>query len=783
MRIEELYLKNIRSYSENTISFPKGSSLLMGDIGSGKSTILKAIEFALFGTQRGSLEAHTLLRKGSDEALVRLTVTLGTKQIEIQRSLKGSQQTGGHIIIDGVKEVLMPTELKARMLELLGYPNTAVFRYSLYAPQEAMKEIILEKPDVRLNILRELFGIDSYKKMQENAILINRNLKQQAIFKEGQLKDLPDQEEILKQKESIIQELEFSLKKAEAQRDELQEKHTAIHASFESVKIQKQEQVFIKESIEKAKQDLDIFKKKITLSEKTSIETKNKISDLENDCAKIHLTDGDLTAVTKQKETMLETYNENVSKKNTLLEKKSILEKNTLEVSDSSKELETALKELHDLEEKQKYMLDKKVLVEKLQQQKHTLHSKLNDKTKDLENIASLDVCPTCSQKVTDDHKHACKKSLEDFKLELDNKIATLEKTIAQNVYEEVDLSKQIVLVSTLKERVTKEKEQQQKIAQNKKDLESIEKELQLLNEFDFDYYKESIGRLKEKEKILQANEVLKEKKKGIESEITSLQKYYAELESNILEYRQSLEKTNIALKQLQEKFKPEIEVLFAESKQKFEASLKLFEEAKEQYVTLKERFARENDVIATLHKTIQEKKAVQKELIWNKQFSAWINTFFIPVLSEIEKTVLLQIQIESSKKFSEWFNLLIEDDSIAVTIDDQFSPYIQQNGYDIDISSLSGGERTSVALAYRLALNKVVNDFIPSIQTKDVLILDEPTEGFSTQQLDRVRIVLETLRVAQLIVVSHEPKMEGFVDSVLEVIKENHVSTVNTLS
>jgi exonuclease SbcC len=47
-------------------------------------------------------------------------------------------------------------------------------------------------------------------------------------------------------------------------------------------------------------------------------------------------------------------------------------------------------------------------------------------------------------------------------------------------------------------------------------------------------------------------------------------------------------------------------------------------------------------------------------------------------------------------------------------------------------------------------------------IKTKDLVILDEPTDGFSEQQLDKMRGVLEELNAEQLIIVSHEQKIEG---------------------
>ena len=62
---------------------------------------------------------------------------------------------------------------------------------------------------------------------------------------------------------------------------------------------------------------------------------------------------------------------------------------------------------------------------------------------------------------------------------------------------------------------------------------------------------------------------------------------------------------------------------------------------------------------------------------------------------------------------------------------------------------------------------------------TRDIIILDEPTDGFSDEQLDRVRELLENINISQIIIVSHETKIETFVDNVLRVSKNEHESSV----
>jgi len=61
----------------------------------------------------------------------------------------------------------------------------------------------------------------------------------------------------------------------------------------------------------------------------------------------------------------------------------------------------------------------------------------------------------------------------------------------------------------------------------------------------------------------------------------------------------------------------------------------------------------------------------------------------------------------------------------------------------------------------------------------KDAKILDEPTEGFSEAQIDKIRDVLDQLNVTQLIIVSHENKIESFVDRVIQIKKEEGISRV----
>ena len=179
---------------------------------------------------------------------------------------------------------------------------------------------------------------------------------------------------------------------------------------------------------------------------------------------------------------------------------------------------------------------------------------------------------------------------------------------------------------------------------------------------------------------------------------------------------------------------------------------------------------------IEELKEKINRIERIKQEINYLTEIENWLSQKFVPLISFIEKNVMIKLKSEFSVLFAEWFSMLVSD-SLSVGLDDDFTPIIKNQDYEIDYSYLSGGERTAVALAYRLALNQVINSLLSKIKTRDIVILDEPTDGFSDRQLDKMRDVLNQLNVKQLIMVSHEQKIEGFVENVIRLKKENGVS------
>jgi exonuclease SbcC len=174
----------------------------------------------------------------------------------------------------------------------------------------------------------------------------------------------------------------------------------------------------------------------------------------------------------------------------------------------------------------------------------------------------------------------------------------------------------------------------------------------------------------------------------------------------------------------------------------------------------------------------VSTKEAAKKRASSLREYGIWIEDFFVQSLDAIERQVLTTINLDFNSHFQEWFSTLVEDQSKEARIDEDFTPLVEQDGYEQEVYYLSGGEKTSLALAYRLALNGVVRKVSMGMKS-NLLILDEPTDGFSKEQLGKMREILDEIESPQVIIVSHDKELESFADQIYRVVKDHGESKV----
>ncbi len=681
MIIKKIRLENIRSYESQEIEFPSGSVLLSGDIGCGKTSVLLAIEFALFGlqpSQRGS----SLLKNGKKEGRVILELDINGRSVVLERTLKKTgkniTQEDSSISIDNERFQGSVTEIKDRVLQLLKYPSefskktNLLYKFTVYTPQEEMKQIILESSETRLNTLRYIFGIDKYKRVAENIDTFASKLREDIKNKEGQLENLEELNKNLEEKKNFLIEL---YKSKETEERALSEKKQAMQQAESEAK-EIEAKVRERENLEKEKEKASIM---LMNKEETIMELKNQARRLNQE-----IEEGKKIIFDEKK--LLETLNS--------------LKKNKESERTHQESLIFLSSQLTSLRERKKEM------------------DVLKDK------ISNLKSCPTCLQEVNEEYKSNIFKKIE---RELLDMAKSAEGTEAQKLR-----------ISQLLEAVRRENAILEQ-AKSEEEIKKIKSE-----------------NLKEKENSLLEFE---KRKRQAELDTEMMLKHIRSLESEIDSYSKFSELFHHKKKELEEK-------ISEERRQEMKV------------VGINKEVSFIENQTHEIEEQIKEKKKLKERVEYLKSLEDWLSDKFLNLVLFTEKNVMLKLREEFSKLFSEWFSVLVPE-SLTARLDETFSPIIEQQGFEISYSYLSGGERTSVALAYRLALNQVINSLLSKIMTRDLIILDEPTDGFSETQLDKMRDVLIQLNASQLILVSHEAKIESFVEHIIKLKKENNTTVI----
>jgi DNA repair protein SbcC/Rad50 len=681
MEIKRIVLENLRSYRYQEIIFPKGSTLLSGDIGSGKTTILLAIEFALFGIEPGK-KGSSLLRSGEDNGKVTLEFELDGENIIIQRSLKRSKrsvsQEDASVTINNNRFEGSVTEIKNKVLTLLNYPSefakktNLLYKFTVYTPQEEMKQIILEPGDIRLNTLRHVFGIDKYKRIEENTNILSSKLRERIRINEGIIFDLDkNKDDLNKKKDEIVVS------------KEKQKKASEEYKKIVLLRLDKEQG--LSEIVEKIE------------------EKKNLSNELEKSEMLIH-----------EKREQTKTLQSVINSLKIQVEESKKLSINEEEYKTINQRIEF---QQSKLEETQKEYI---VIISEINTEMSKVRESENLKNK----ISGLNKCPTCLQDVTEEYK-------KNIFVKTNQELYNFQKRLS-----ELNAKKNSLI----------------------KDLESIKIQID-----EFRKKKSEMDLLKIKlENIIEKENRIKDTEKQrllLEKDIEMLEKHTKTIEKAIEDLSQ-------------------FDRIYQEKNKEIIEAKKLENNSLIQQTEINKDIQFLEKDIKEMMEIINKKQELKSKNEKIRELEYWVSEKFVNLVLFTEKQVMLTLKDEFSKLFSKWFSMLVSE-NLSAKLSDDFSPIIEVDDYELDYEFLSGGERTAIALAYRLALNQVINSLLSNIKTRNLVILDEPTDGFSSSQLDRMKDVFDQLNFDQLILVSHEQRVEDFVNNIIRMSKDNGITSI----
>jgi exonuclease SbcC len=205
MMIRSIRLLNWRSHADTNLEFRKGTNLIVGIMGAGKSSILEAISFAFFGTfpalERRKLKLEDIIRLNEAQARVILTFGWDGKEYRVERSLERTKRgiSSGAELYRDKSMVEHGSVAVTEYLQSLMSLDYDLFTRAIYSEQNNIDHFFNLDPRRRKEEVDALLGLDRFETARTNIVaVINRvRTKREFIdskFNKGRLFELEAKE-------------------------------------------------------------------------------------------------------------------------------------------------------------------------------------------------------------------------------------------------------------------------------------------------------------------------------------------------------------------------------------------------------------------------------------------------------------------------------------------------------------------------------------------------------------------------------------------------------------
>jgi exonuclease SbcC len=758
--IKSLSLTNFRKHSELDLKFEEEGQLILiaGKNGVGKTSILEAITFALYGEGRlGRKNLDKLVKRGAElEGMsVEMGFTLGPDIYRVHRRRDGKNSTSVLYVNDSplVEGALGVT---AEITSLLGMDSQG-FKLAVVAQQKDLDGLSSLRPAERAQMITRLLRLDILTKAKEEASAIFR--KEREIFKELQtLSSLDPSLEDLKQLKLEEETVALELNNSAGNLLQLKENFDKLEPTNNKWIQANVSHQIASNNFDKVQGDL-----KTTQDQLASIIIPELLPEINSDIKQL----SEKIIMIENQIAQAEVYNKNIEQVRILtnditsLEKKVLGKKKDLKlITPCPGDLELKLSKLSlELKELDLSLLTAQKDLTLVAQSKSELTAKLLNNEKD------KGICDHCGQIISAEHRESqniellAEEVYINLKLEETTSfLAKLEATHEKLSTEEFTLVERINLC---KLDLLKRKNYIEQVAE-------LELRVRALND--------QLKKIPTSTPIGTLEELYEEK--------TNLATLASKLQRNI-DYNQKREQL------VSNKLRLQVDEIFLQGKilqaEKELAENTPTQELINEYQALKltsEKIEQETlihthwtGVLAKTQEQIAQFQSSQARSLIREQSR---NQHQLNALNNANAATLL---LDVSEKLSQEIRPLLEasvSNLLATMSNGRFSSIKLSEDYEItvlddekyrELSELSGGEIDLVALALRLALAEVVSSRHGS-GGAGFLILDE---CFASQDQERRSTILSALRnlkasYHQIFLVSHVENMEDYVDQVINI-------------
>ncbi|MGC1120062.1 MAG: SMC family ATPase [Candidatus Methanofastidiosia archaeon] len=821
MILRSVHLVNFKKYKKASITLDNSLIGIFGNNGAGKSSLLEAVTWGLYGVAQSmegkeGVKQKDLIRDGEEEMGVEVEFSLGSHMYKVTRYLNAKRGIKSRLWIDGKLQARKSTEVVARVERDIGL-NVKGFISSSFIRQKEMDLITSKIASERKKLINRLFNLRIYEKFEE--IAKNRKKEKenelQAVHmvmkeKEKDIGELPELEEELKQLGKTVETLkqeydgikqesesvkkEYSLLEKEYQHyQELQYRLKVLERDVENTGQTLEERKKDFKEIEKAevrKRELqpqydEFLKVKESFSRLDSLKSEydKKVKEKENLETEISVTQKNLEErITEcsQEIADLETQEEKLEETRALLE--------------SVKEKISALSDIPQKKEEEVGKLDKmKEKEAELLAEKKACQGKIADLTRELEDVESLGVgapCPKCKRPLEKAHMEQLitryraeisvhekvlekyvtrERHLHEMRKELENRIRELKKeedTLTALKKEEQKYVKAEVNLENIRKR---KKEVQAKILENRKKLSNLEE-----GKIKIQKLREEIDQLPFDPITYETTKKKIEETSAVEREIIKLNERISrkdDINSYIAEAETLLGKRIGEAGEIKANIEGMVTVpeKFSAAKDKKDHIMGKELEVSRQYTEKKTVYQEREKEIQRLHRVKEELKDLKKN---QKDLENMIVTY--AVLQEAFRQIPVQIQSRLRPRIRNEASSLLREITEGkypyIDLGKDYSVTVYYDGQYYPISRFSGGEKDLINLCLRVGISQVLVSLssLTSFARIQSLFLDECFGSFDIERRRNLLAAIAELRnhFAQIVVITH-------IDEIKEALPE----------
>lgn len=745
-RIKQVELNNFRSH-EHFVFTPKveGVTALRGRNGSGKTSIVSAVAWALYGTKPSGVSKNLDLRRKDaqkdEKTSVAITLLIGDDTYTIERRMKNTGATEADIWVaaenDEQKHVAGPAarDTTEHVQRLLGMDESG-FETAVYFAQKQGDAFVASKPNERRVIVEKITGISGVSlALEENKASlreVNAQIRGMSVNKTT-LTEKKTQYAALEKRLTAGNEklaaLEQRLTTVNTLLNDLFTEHTTKSKTYNT-------RVALEGQLATATQESTTLDTTIQDLEARHTDTKEKIKKL---------------GKTGNHEAIARKYNQltqNLTSATSTLEatKQQI---NTLEQEKAALEPQTqgyTLPQVEDQQQAAKQQLN--TTQEKLQKEQRTLHTHqatITTTQQAYDSISGLgQTCPTCRQEVT-------------------NKHTVLEALAAQKRHTETE-------AAATQEKITKLQEEVKSLTVQHEALENLKNNIQRLENINTQL-QNHYNLHKEQEEALKNAQLEYDTYRDIYADSKNTADLKAEAQRISHQYQAALE-NKITLDDKIASLRKQLRVMPTVTQEGLAALAGRIEKGRGMSADLTNRVREGSNVMAGLQETmaaarndiqrdeenlekyenlLKLQETLNHSLTTLAAFRQKVVDESVPVMEAYASSLLGRFTSGKFMKVN-----ISSDFAITVTRDD---------GTTVNVALLSGGELSAVSMALAIAVSMM----LAHTGGLNTIIFDE---AFVSQDSARVDSILSTIKDVcdggQVILIAHNDNIEAIVDNIV---------------